>query len=331
MAVYTITNVGANKCLNINGSNLTTNSLWDGRPVNIWTSSGSMEQKWIVHSFTDGGPILSYINRNFGLNALRSSTTEYKCNIRTVEGNTDDSEVVYESVTGGYKIKLKKWNKFLTVKESANGSTVYWSAQSNSNYQVWKFTKQNIIETSTGTIYAKVGNSTTGALTEAQMKSNATYIYNFLKGKGFTREAACGVLGNFEKESHMNPGIWHTVDVITKAYGIAQWKPGTKFINWAYDLSVIDEPTAKAVDDLANGTSAQKKNLMDAELAFMLWYGTTGEGFIKNDDWDWDEYKGSDDLVRTLAKVFNTYYENSGSDGEDKADYAEKWYKYFTK
>lgn len=43
---YKITNIGAGKCLNINGDNLT--SLDNGRNVNLWSDTGSNEQKWLI-------------------------------------------------------------------------------------------------------------------------------------------------------------------------------------------------------------------------------------------------------------------------------------------
>ena len=52
MAVYEIINVGANKALNISGSDLKGTSLYDNRNVTLWTRSGSGEQAWILDSKT---------------------------------------------------------------------------------------------------------------------------------------------------------------------------------------------------------------------------------------------------------------------------------------
>lgn len=45
-------------------------------------------------------------------------------------------------------------------------------------------------------------------LTKSQMKVNAQYILDYLKKKGLTKNAVCGMLGNMETESFINPGLW---------------------------------------------------------------------------------------------------------------------------
>lgn len=43
------------------------------------------------------------------------------------------------------------------------------------------------------------------SLNEEQMKINATYIYNYLIAKGWSINAICGMLGNMQSESSINP------------------------------------------------------------------------------------------------------------------------------
>jgi len=77
--------------------------------------------------------------------------------------------------------------------------------------------------------------SKNGFLTRPQMKVNAQYILNYLTGKGWTKEAVCGMLGNMETESTINPGIWQSLQEgnMSGGYGLVQWTPATKYINWA--------------------------------------------------------------------------------------------------
>lgn len=77
--------------------------------------------------------------------------------------------------------------------------------------------------------------SKNGFLTRPQMKVNAQYILNYLMGKGWTKEAVCGMLGNMETESTINPGIWQNLDAenTNLGYGLVQWTPATKYLNWA--------------------------------------------------------------------------------------------------
>ena len=96
-----------------------------------------------------------------------------------------------------------------------------------------------IIITPTGTVYASVC-SGTSTLSESQMKANAEYIYDYLIGQGFTKNAACAVLGNMQAESGINPGIWqYSNHDLSGGYGLVQWTPATKFLNRAVSLGII--------------------------------------------------------------------------------------------
>lgn len=71
-------------------------------------------------------------------------------------------------------------------------------------------------------------------LTIDEMKLNARYIYNSLSALGWTKNAICGLLGNATRESTINPGRWQsdTPLALNMGYGILQWTPATKYINW---------------------------------------------------------------------------------------------------
>ena len=71
-------------------------------------------------------------------------------------------------------------------------------------------------------------------LTVAQMTPNAQYILDYLLGKGWTKNAICGVLGNMQSESTINPCLWESRDAgnLNRGYGLVQWTPASKYINW---------------------------------------------------------------------------------------------------
>ena len=46
-------------------------------------------------------------------------------------------------------------------------------------------------------------------LERSQMRDNAQYIADYLIANGWTQNAVAGILGNIERESTMNPGLWH--------------------------------------------------------------------------------------------------------------------------
>ena len=66
---------------------------------------------------------------------------------------------------------------------------------------------------------------------------NAAYIYRFFTSRGFTPEATCAMLGNFEQESSLDPNAWQNGMVgywsnWRVGFGIAQWSPAEKLRGW---------------------------------------------------------------------------------------------------
>lgn len=67
-----------------------------------------------------------------------------------------------------------------------------------------------------------------------EMTANATYIYNYFKSRGWTKNAICAMLGNMQRESTINPGLWQNLDAgnTSLGLGLVQWTPATKLIDW---------------------------------------------------------------------------------------------------
>lgn len=185
----------------------------------------------------------------------------------------------------------------------------------------------------TSGVYASIcaGVST---LSTAQMTANARYICRYLMNQGFTKNAACAVLGNMEAEGGINPGIWERRDNTSYGYGLVQWTPATKFINRAVNRGIITSATASAVNNLA--TSAPKA-LMDAELECLIWGCTSGgEFFAPASSMQHSEYrmtfaqfKASTLSAGTLAVVFHDHFERSadGTTGlNNRSNKATNWY-----
>lgn len=134
---YKITNVGANKCLNIKGSNLT--SLTNHQNVTLWPDSGTNEQKWYITSVGEGAYVKSVIDLSFGLNVYRSGDP-WNCDVYPISGNETDALVDFIPTKNGFKIKLHNYDLYLTTASSANGSNIFWGAESSSAYQLWDLT-----------------------------------------------------------------------------------------------------------------------------------------------------------------------------------------------
>lgn len=99
--------------------------------------------------------------------------------------------------------------------------------------------------------------TTSNYLTRNQMKLNAYYIYNALRNKGWTLNAIAGMLGNMQRESTINPGIWQSNNVgnMNGGYGLVQWTPATKYINWITpgdDPSTMDNNLSRILYELEN-------------------------------------------------------------------------------
>lgn len=90
--------------------------------------------------------------------------------------------------------------------------------------------------------------------TDAQKEQNAQVIYQILSHTGWnqtitgnipapawTFTAICGMLGNAEAESQINPGLYSgRVQANNHAFGLVQWWPSTKYRNWAASIPVDD-------------------------------------------------------------------------------------------
>lgn len=69
---------------------------------------------------------------------------------------------------------------------------------------------------------------------------NAWYVKRSLQAKGFSLNAICGICGNMQAESGINPGVyegwklraWPSVNF---GVGLTQWTPSFKLCNWAKD------------------------------------------------------------------------------------------------
>lgn len=68
-----------------------------------------------------------------------------------------------------------------------------------------------------------------------EMENNAKLFSDYFLSKGWSLNAICGMLGNIQTESNINPGIWEGLieGNLEGGYGLVQWTPATKYINWA--------------------------------------------------------------------------------------------------
>lgn len=157
------------------------------------------------------------------------------------------------------------------------------------------------------------------ALTQSEMEVNALYIYNSLTASGWSIESICGMLGNMQVESSLNPGRWEndTVggDPTAHGYGLVQWTPYTNYTDWATssgysDPSIMDANLARINYELEN--NLQWIPTMIYPMSFAA-------------------FKVSTASPEVLAMTFLANYERPANPSQPiRGEYALAWYSYLS-
>lgn len=150
-------------------------------------------------------------------------------------------------------------------------------------------------------------------LSMEEMKVNAGYITPRLQAQGWTDNAIAGVLGNMQTESTINPEIWESLDYgnIDRGYGLVQWTPATKYINWANDEGIPYQH-------------------MDSQLARILYEVDNNIQWI-NPNKTFLQFTRSTDSPYNLAVDFLYSYERPKTpDPENRGMQGNFWFEYIT-
>lgn len=153
-------------------------------------------------------------------------------------------------------------------------------------------------------------------LSQSEMTINATYIKNWLQAKGWTLNAICGMLGNMQVESTINPALWQSMDEgnTNLGYGLVQWTPATKLISYA-------ESIGSSYSDI------------DVQLKRIIYEKDNNIQYYKTSDYPltFTEFTKSVKSPEYLASAFLKNYERAGVEKEDvRRSNARYWYDYFT-
>ena len=140
------------------------------------------------------------------------------------------------------------------------------------------------------------------------MNSNAKYIYNFFRARGWTAQAICGMLGNMQGES----GIIADIDERGGGggYGLVQWTPKLKLVNWA---------NARGLNYRSVDTQCQR----------IQWELENGEQFYRTNAYPltFRQYVASTQSAAYLAKVFiNNYKTPANPNQPNRWAWATNWY-----
>ena len=81
-------------------------------------------------------------------------------------------------------------------------------------------------------------------LTEEESLDNAQRVANRLYPNGWTKSAIAAVVGNMREESFVNPHMYELACSTFEedcGYGLVQWSPRSKFVNWAKENGYSDD------------------------------------------------------------------------------------------
>ena len=151
-------------------------------------------------------------------------------------------------------------------------------------------------------------------LTQSEMENNALYFYYKMSANGWTMESIAAMLGNMQKESTINAGIWQNLDEgnTSLGYGLVQWTPATKYLNWCSELGL--EPSD-----------------MDSAMQRLDWELANNQQWISTDSYpqSFEEFKYSTDDPYMLAIAFLLNYERPAEKYQpERSEYAVAWYEF---
>ena len=151
-------------------------------------------------------------------------------------------------------------------------------------------------------------------LSQSEMENNALYFYYKMSENGWTMESIAAMLGNMQKESTINAGIWQNLDEgnTSLGYGLVQWTPATKYLNWCSERGL--EPSD-----------------MDSAMQRLDWELANGVQWISTDSYpqSFEEFKHSTDDPYILAISFLLNYERPAEKYQpERSENAVAWYEF---
>lgn len=157
-------------------------------------------------------------------------------------------------------------------------------------------------------------------LSQSEMGNNARLVWNYFGSLGWTLNAVAGMLGNMQRESTINPGIWENLDPSQPSvlgYGLVGWTPGTRITNWltshGYELTSGEGQCAKIQEEWQHP---------EIEVVWL----TTDE-YPET----FNEFVSSHESPEYLASCFLYNYERAGVAAEDeRRQNARNWYNFLS-
>lgn len=152
-------------------------------------------------------------------------------------------------------------------------------------------------------------------LTGEHRQNNAKLVKAFFRAKGWSYNAICAMLGNMEVESSINPGLIEgrktTLDPDKDGYGLTQWTPASKLVNWANRNGLI----------WRNNGNTQCQRIQYEMLGEYQW--------VQNVKISFGEFSKSTESVEYLTRAFCRNYERPADpDFDTRIANALYWYDF---
>ena len=165
-------------------------------------------------------------------------------------------------------------------------------------------------------------------LTQEQKQGNTVEFYNYFKNM-MTLEAICGILGNIQQESDMNPGKMEEGYGYDPAYGkgLIQWTPypstnPNPLFQWAAANGYDWYDGARQCEYI--NAEGYFTNQTSGALDEKVWYPTGSWQY------SWDEFKAITD-VHTAVEAYLYERERAGvAQLNNRLNYADAWYTYLS-
>lgn len=151
-------------------------------------------------------------------------------------------------------------------------------------------------------------------LNMGEMQNNAQIIFSTLLSKGWTVNAIAGLLGNCQKESTINPGIWQNLNPNPNlGWGLVQWTPSTNYTDWA------------SANGFSNDDGYGQLEWIDSEtIPFGQWIPTSQYPL------SFAEFKASTETPEYLADAFLRNFERPEVIPQpEREEYARYWYDWW--
>lgn len=143
-------------------------------------------------------------------------------------------------------------------------------------------------------------------------EQTAKQIWDYLTSKGWTKEAVSAILGNMQSESGIIADRWES-DIVGNmygGYGLVQWTPATKYIDWAV------------------GNGLDYRNVI-SQCKRIEWEVANGQQFY-HPSMTFKQFTQSKQSPETLAEIFIRYYERPANPNQPaRQTQARYWYNKF--